>query len=114
MNLPAMEPDLAASPPNKTKTSRLAIASLVCAIAGALPRLLAYWTGELESVILCFLAAGLVSLVGLVLGILAVTRIRRSKGQLIGKSLAVAAIEVSGIVLLLVLTPLALSYVGRP
>jgi len=73
---------------NRPKTCGLAIASLVCAIAG-------------------LFTVGLGSLAGLVLGIAALRIIKRSEGQLIGRSLIVAAIQVSVIVLLPIISYVA-------
>jgi phosphate/sulfate permease len=66
-----------------TKTSGLAIASLVLGICG-------------------FVACGITSIVGLILGIVGVGSIRKSAGQLKGEGLAIAGIVVSAISLILV------------
>src|SRR5262249_49300642 len=63
-------------------TSGLAIASLVLGVLG-------------------FCSGGLTALVGLVLGIVALSKISRSQGQLGGKGLAIAAISISGVFVLL-------------
>lgn len=62
--------------PESPKTSGLAVASLICGIGG-----------------IC--TCGLSGLVGIVLGIMAMGRIRRSAGQLGGRGLAVAGLVVS-------------------
>ena len=63
-------------PPAGPKTSGLAIASLVCGIAG-------------------FCTGGLAGIVGLILGIVALCGIGKSQGQRKGKGLAIAGIVVS-------------------
>ena len=82
----ARGPQPAAAAP---KTSRLAIASLVLGCLG-------------------LLTVGVTSLVGLVLGIIALVRINKSGGQLGGQGLAVAGTIVSGVVLVLTLIAAAL------
>src|SRR5664279_1951846 len=76
----------AAAPP---KTSRLAVTSLVLGCLGVL-------------------TCGITSLVGLVLGIIALVRINKSKGQLGGQGLALAGTIVSAAFLLLVPIPAAM------
>jgi prepilin-type processing-associated H-X9-DG protein len=76
----------AAAPP---KTSRLAVTSLVLGCLGVL-------------------TCGITSLVGLVLGIIALVRINKSKGQLGGQGLALAGTIVSAAFLLLAPIPAAL------
>jgi prepilin-type processing-associated H-X9-DG protein len=75
----ATETQPAAAPP---KTSRLAVTSLVLGCLG-------------------LLTCGITSLVGLVLGIIALVRINQSKGQLGGQGLALAGTIVSAVFLLL-------------
>jgi hypothetical protein len=70
----------AAAPP---KTSSLAVTSLVLGVLG-------------------LLTCGLTSLVGLVLGIVALVRINKSQGQLRGQGLAIAGTIVSAVFLLLI------------
>jgi type II secretory pathway pseudopilin PulG len=72
-------PSLSATP----KTSGLAIASLICSIAG--------------------ICGGITAVVGLILGIVALVKIRGSQGQLRGSGLAVAGIVVSLLIILSVL-----------
>lgn len=67
------------------KTSGLAVASLVLAICG-------------------IITAGVSSLVGLVLGIVALVQIGNSKGRLTGKGLAIAGVSVSCVMFILVLS----------
>lgn len=64
------------------KTSGLAIASLVCGISG--------------------LFCGVTAIVGLVLGIISLNNIKKSKGQLGGSGIALAGTIVSGVFLLIV------------
>lgn len=78
--LPPTVAPLAAAP----KRSGLAIASLVCGIGGA-----------------C--TCGVTSLIGLILGIVALGRIRRSAGQMGGRGMAIGGIVISVIVLPLVI-----------
>lgn len=80
---PAMPPPLSAPPPVAAKTSGMAITSLVLGVLGVI-------------------SCGLTSLVGLVLGIVALKNINRSQGQLSGSGLAIAGICVSGAFLLLI------------
>lgn len=75
-----------AAPP---KTSPLAVTSLVLGCLG-------------------LLTCGITSLVGLVLGIIALVRINKSKGQLGGQGLALAGTIVSAVFLLLVPIPAAM------
>ena len=75
-----------AAPP---KTSGLAVTSLVLGCLG-------------------LVSCGITSLVGLVLGIIALVRINKSKGQLGGRGLAQAGIIVSAVLLLLAPIPAAL------
>ncbi len=76
--------------PAKPKVSGLAIASLICGIAG-----------------LCTL--GLSAVVGLILGIVALLGIRKSAGQVAGKGFAIAGIVISAGLLLLLLVLLLLA-----
>lgn len=78
-------PPFSATPPPATvgKTSAMAITSLVLGILGAV-------------------SCGATSLVGLILGILAIVRISNSQGRLGGKGLAIAGTVVSGAFLLLI------------
>lgn len=82
----AMETQPAAAPP---KTSGLAVTSLVLGCLG-------------------LLTCGITSLVGLVLGIIALVRINKSKGQLGGQGLALAGTIVSAAFLLLAPIPAAM------
>jgi len=82
----ATETQPAAAPP---KTSRLAVTSLVLGCLG-------------------LLTCGITSLVGLVLGIIALVRINQSKGQLGGQGLALAGTIVSAVFLLLAPIPAAM------
>ena len=82
----ATETQPAAAPP---KTSRLAVTSLVLGCLG-------------------LLTCGITSLVGLVLGIIALVRINKSKGQLGGQGLALAGTIVSAVFLLLAPIPAAM------
>ena len=66
-----------------SKTSGLAIASLVLGILG-------------------FFSCAVTALVGLVLGILALVKIKNSQGRLSGSGLAIAGIAVSGVFRLLI------------
>jgi hypothetical protein len=76
------QPPTVGVPAAPAKTSRLAIASLVLGICG-------------------LISCGVTSLVGLVLGIVALLKINKSQGRLSGGGLAIAGIVVSGILLLL-------------
>ena len=76
----------AGSQPPPPKTSRLAITSLVLGSLG-------------------LLTCGITSLVGLVVGIIALVRINNSHGQLGGKGMAVAGTSVSAALLLLMPIP---------
>jgi prepilin-type processing-associated H-X9-DG protein len=85
---PAGQPASAAvfSPPSPAKTSGMAITSLVLGCLG-------------------LLTCGITSLVGLVLGIIALVRINKSNGQLGGQGIALAGTIVSAAFLLLVPIP---------
>jgi prepilin-type processing-associated H-X9-DG protein len=74
---PGAPPVLPTSRPGETKTSGLAIASLVLGVLG-------------------WLTMGITSLVGLILGIFALIRISRSRGALSGTGLALAGTITSG------------------
>lgn len=80
-------PPLAATahhlPGAPAKTSGLAIASLVCGILG-------------------LFSCGITALVGLVLGIVAMSKIKNSQGRLTGNGLAIGGICVSGLFVLMV------------
>jgi prepilin-type processing-associated H-X9-DG protein len=76
-------------PPPPPKTSGLAITSLVLGCLG-------------------ILTCGITSLVGLILGIIALVRINKSQGQLGGQGMALAGTIVSGAFLLLAPVPAAL------
>jgi prepilin-type processing-associated H-X9-DG protein len=76
-------------PPSPPKTSGLAITSLVLGCLGVL-------------------TCGVTSLVGLILGIIALVRINKSNGQLGGQSMALAGTIVSGAFLLLMPIPAAM------
>jgi len=80
-----------AIPPAPPKTSRLSIASLVCGIAGP-----------------CTLGLG--SIVGLVLGIVGLVKIRKGGEALRGQNMAIAGIVVSGVGLALL--PFILGILG--
>ena len=88
---PAGQPSSPAGspPPPPPKTSRLAITSLVLGCLG-------------------ILTCGITSLVGLILGIIALVRINKSRGQLGGQGMALAGTIVSGAFLLLAPIPAAL------
>jgi prepilin-type processing-associated H-X9-DG protein len=88
---PAGQPTPAAGapPPSPTKTSGLAITSLVLGSLG-------------------LLTCGITSLVGLILGIIALVRINKSKGQLGGQGMALAGTIVSAAFLLLMPIPAAM------
>jgi prepilin-type processing-associated H-X9-DG protein len=73
----------AAAPAAPPKTSGMAVASLVLGICG-------------------LLSCGITSLVGLILGIVALVRINKSRGQQSGQGLAIAGIVVSGVFLLMI------------
>jgi len=82
-------PGVEALPPtDPVKTSRLAIASLVCGVLG----------------FLC-----LPALVGLILGSRALTQIKKSQGQLRGRGLAITGLSLSGFMLLVACPALTLS-----
>ena len=85
----------AAPLPPAAKTSGLAIASLVCGIAG-----------------LCL--AGIPSIAGIILGVMGLGRIRRSVGQTSGRGIAIAGIITSivGLVLWVVLAAIIALLVG--
>jgi len=74
---PSTHPVLPTSPPGATKTSGLAIASLVLGVLG-------------------WVTMGITSVVGLILGIFALVRISRSRGTLQGTGLALAGTIISG------------------
>jgi prepilin-type processing-associated H-X9-DG protein len=76
-------PEMTAPPPPQPKTCGLAIASLICGIVG-------------------FCTLGLSALVGLVLGIVAILKIKKSLGQIKGMGLAIAGVVVSGFVIVLI------------
>ncbi|MBI3851836.1 MAG: DUF4190 domain-containing protein [Verrucomicrobia bacterium] len=88
-SLPEFDADLSAKPGAtpppittgsvETKTSGMAIASLVLGVLGF---------------------CGITALVGLILGIIALTKINRSQGRLTGNGIAIAGICVSGFMLL--------------
>lgn len=82
-------PATAFAPAAPPKTSGMAIASLVLGILG-----------------LC--SAGITSLIGLILGIVALVKIRKSSGQLGGQGLAIAGVCVSGLFLLMLPIQLAI------
>jgi len=71
-----------AAPSAPPKTSGMAIASLVLGICG-------------------LISCGITSLVGLILGIVALGKINKSRGQQSGQGLAIAGIVVSGVCLLM-------------
>ena len=85
MTQPPPDPATLAAPPlpEGPKTSGLAVASLICGIAG-----------------LCTCGVG--GLVGLVLGIVALVKIGQSQGQMGGQGLAIAGILVSALCMVLV------------
>jgi prepilin-type processing-associated H-X9-DG protein len=70
-------------PAPQPKTSGLAIASLICGIAG-------------------FCTLGVGALVGLILGIIAILDIKKSLGQIRGMGVAVAGVIISGFILLMI------------
>ena len=78
-SVPGGQPQPAAAPP---KTSGMAVTSLVLGCLG-------------------LFSCGITSLVGLVLGIVSLVRISKSKGQLGGQGLALAGTIVSAVILLL-------------
>lgn len=78
----APRPTVPLSVPLPAKTSGLAIASLVLGVLG-------------------IFTLGLTAIVGLVLGIIALVQINRSKGQLGGLGLAIAGIAVSGVMFMM-------------
>ena len=71
------------APAPAARTSRLAIASLVLGICG-------------------LVSCGITSLVGLILGLVALVKINKSRGQQSGQGLAIAGIVVSGVFLLMI------------
>ena len=79
---PAAAPRPGTVPTGQAKTSGMAITSLVLGILG-------------------LLSCGLTALVGLVLGIIALVKIKKSEGQMGGEGLAIAGIVVSGLFLLM-------------
>lgn len=79
---PAVTPLPGRSPAGRPKTSGMAITSLVLGILG-------------------LFSCGVTALVGLVLGIVALVKIRNSQGRLSGNGLAIAGIIVSGIFLVM-------------
>ena len=82
--LPVMPPRMAAPAySGPSKTSGMAIASLVLGILG-------------------FCTCGVTAVVGLILGIIAQSKISKSQGQLKGSGLAIGGICVSGVALVLV------------
>ncbi|MBE3070973.1 MAG: DUF4190 domain-containing protein [Planctomycetes bacterium] len=89
---PSSAADLA-PPPAAPRTSGLAVASLVCGLAGV-----------------C--TCGLGGLIGLVLGLVGLRRIRRSGGRLTGRGLAVGGVVVSVLGLALGALVLVLASVG--
>jgi hypothetical protein len=78
---PAFTPSPAAAAGGKAKTSGMAITSLVLGILG-------------------LFSCGATALIGLILGIVALVKIRNSEGRLAGNGLAIGGIIVSGIFLL--------------
>lgn len=93
---PPTLPNLPAAAPTAAKTSGMAIASLVLGVLG--------------------IACGLTTIVGLVLGIVALTKINKSQGQLAGRGLAIAGIVVSSLMLavsLLILPALLLPALAK-
>jgi prepilin-type processing-associated H-X9-DG protein len=84
--LPATGIPTAAAPP---KTSGMAVTSLVLGILGVL-------------------TCGLTALAGLVLGFMAISRIKNSNGQLEGRGIAVAGTIVSTVFLLMIPLPVAM------
>jgi len=74
----------ASTPVAAPKTSGLAIASLVCGIAG-----------------LC--TFGVASIAGLILGFVAFSKIKNSGGQMTGRGLAIAGIVISSVIMILVI-----------
>ena len=72
------DPTVSAPAPPPPRTSGLAIAALVLGILG-------------------FLSCGVLALPGLIVGIIAITSIRRSNGQLAGEGLAIAGTIASGV-----------------
>ena len=83
---PNPSPAAGSQPPPPSKTSGLAVTSLVLGCLG-------------------LLTCGITSLVGLVVGIIALVRINNSHGQLGGKGMAVAGTSVSAALLLLMPIP---------
>jgi prepilin-type processing-associated H-X9-DG protein len=80
--LPAAAPPPAFLPSGSARTSRLAVTSLVLGVLG-------------------IFSCGGTALVGLILGIMGLNRIKKSQGQLSGSGLAIAGIVVSAIFLLM-------------
>lgn len=76
-------PASAFSPPNKAKTSGLAVTSLVLGILG-------------------FFSCGVTALVGLIFGIIALVKVSNSKGALRGKSIALAGTIISAVFLVMI------------
>jgi len=87
---PAAAAPSAGPPPPRSRISGLAIASLVVGILS--------------------LCGGLFSVVGLVLGIVALVRIGRSRGELTGQGLAIAGTALSGVGLVVGLVTLAILF----
>ena len=89
-------PAAAAGSPTAPKTSGMALGSLVLGCLG-------------------LVSCGITSLVGLVLGIIALVRINKSKGELKGQALALAGIVVSLIILLImpIITALTLPALAK-
>ena len=79
---PGMPPPSAFVAPKPAKTSAMAITSLVLGILG-------------------FCTMGITAVIGLVLGIVAMLKIRKSEGQLGGMGLAIAGTCVSGVMVLM-------------
>ena len=79
----APAPQRSASYADNAKTSGIAVTSLVLGILG-------------------ILSCGLTSLIGLILGIVAMVKIKNSDGQLKGNGLAIAGVCVSGLFLLMI------------
>lgn len=88
--------------PAASRTSGLAIASLVVGIVGLLPAVVLGILGPF--------AMGVSALVALPLGIIALTQINRSQGRLSGKGLAIGGICLGGCSLLLVPLVLAMLF----
>jgi hypothetical protein len=75
------------------------------------PRVSALAVVSLVLGVLGFVTVGLTGVVGLILGIVALSQIRRQAGQLTGRSLAIAGIAVSAVTLLF--GALAVASLGR-